>query len=64
MMEAQMIFHKTLDEVIPVVIPRMPAQVSGCEALAGRFETFRLQLLGQEFVGQPLVDQDALRNGA
>jgi len=57
---AQMLRHKTGNEIVAVVVARMLAQR---ERLLGRraggFKQMRMQLLGQKFVGQTLVDQDA-----
>eukprot|EP01133_Synstelium_polycarpum_P022073 gene22073-26500_t len=61
-MEAQMLFHEGGDEVIAMVVAGMAAQLQGLAGVAARrLEHVRIQLIGQEFVGQALVDQDAVR---
>ncbi len=43
----------------------MPAQRERlADGVAGGFEQMRVQLLGEEFVAQALVDQDAVRGRA
>ena len=59
-MKAQMIVDEAGNEVITVVIARMAAQRQRlARLLAGGLKPMRVQLIGQEFVGQPLVDEDA-----
>ena len=57
---AQVLFDERRDEEIAVVVAAVPAQR---EALSGRracrLEGFGMELLREEFVGQPLVDEDA-----
>ncbi len=55
---AQVVFHEGRDEVVAVVVARLASQrqrVAG--VLAGLFEPFRQQLLLQELVRIPLVDE-------
>jgi hypothetical protein len=58
-MMPQVIFDDTRDEIVPVVVACMIAQ---CEALTDlrtrRFEEMRMQLLLQELIREPLIDQD------
>ena len=59
-----MVFDERRDEIITVVVARLAAQRQWLtDAGAGAFEGFRPQLLGQELVGQPLVNQDAVGEG-
>ena len=60
--EAQMVFDEARNEVIAVVVAGVAAQFERLAGgAAGFLEGFRIQLLGEEFVGQALVDQDAVR---
>lgn len=57
---AQVVVHEALDEVVAVVVARVAAQRERlAHGRAGGLEQVRVQLLGQEFVGQALVDEDA-----
>jgi hypothetical protein len=59
-MKAQVVFDEALDEVVAVVVAGVAAQRQRlADRGAGGFEQVGMQLLGQEFVGQALVDQDA-----
>jgi hypothetical protein len=56
----QMPINHRRNEVITVVVASVPAQGQRLAGLgAGSLESFRVQLLLQKLVGQPLVDQDA-----
>src|SRR5690606_40401138 len=62
--KTQMVLHKRGYKVVAMVVVGMAAQRQRLASLlAGQLEGFRIQLLGQERVGQPLVDQNALRKG-
>jgi hypothetical protein len=61
---AQVVFHHAGDEVVAVVVARVPAQDQRLAGVAaGGFKQMRVQLLGQEFVGLALVDEAAAARG-
>ncbi|MDF3032124.1 MAG: hypothetical protein K0R03_2682 [Moraxellaceae bacterium] len=61
-MEAEVVFDEGRDEVIAVVVAGVPAQRERLAGLsAGSLEQVRMQLLGEEFVAQSLVHEDAVR---
>ena len=58
-MVPQVILHERGHEVIAVVVALVESQFERRRARAARFgEQMRLQLLVQESVGEPLIDQD------
>ena len=60
-MVPQMVFHEGADEVVAVVVTGVAAQGQRLGSrFTGLLQQVRVQLLGQELVGQPLVHQDAL----
>lgn len=63
-MVSQMVGDEGRDEIVAVVVGRVATQGEGLPGLgAGFLEQLRMQLFGQKFVGQPLVDQDAFGVG-
>lgn len=61
-MVAQVVFHERRDEEITVIVTLLAPQGKPLAGVAARrLEHFRIQLIDQELVGQPLIDQDGLR---
>lgn len=55
----QVIFHEGLDEEIAMVVALVAAEFEGVARFgASGFEQFRVKLVGEEFVGEALVDED------
>src|SRR5690606_4986650 len=63
-MEFQVVIHEGADEVVTVVVAFMPPQGERLTGLLARsLESFGIQLILQEVVGQSLIYQDAFREG-
>src|SRR5574343_404144 len=62
--EADVVVDEAGDEIVAVVIAGMAAQLDRLARVdAGSFELLRIQLFGEEFIAQPLIDQCAVREG-
>src|SRR5882724_4695685 len=58
-MMPQMIFHESGDEKVAVIIAFLAAQGERLAGIAtGGLEYFGIELVGEEFICQPLVDKD------
>src|SRR5471032_389043 len=58
-MKRNMLADKRRDEVIPVVIPVMPAHGHRLPCrFRRRFENLRMQLCSEKVIGETLIDQD------
>ena len=58
-MMAQVVFHERRNEKVAVIVTFLAAQRQRLAGIAaGGFEDFGIELIGEEFVRQPLINQD------
>lgn len=61
----EMIFHERGNKVVAVVVTIVPPQFECHAGLAtGLLQEVRMQLLFQELVGKPLIDEDRVLGSA